>query len=298
MEEELTLDGRSDRGNAAVFRYLGHWPLRVPADPPELEEVENPFIETEEVDLEELSRFSQLVDNAIAFAADDDAFACLFSLARGLDHSELDGPWFGRCRYATGVWAMIHEELDELYAGRPGSRADYERFLSFLRHILDGARRTSADAPQPMTHGVLLKRLIHLAEAAMEEAAVVLARSLTAERDGAEPGATDSAHAPDMALLPADLRDVLSEPLPEDLQEVLSGALAGIGEAKRGRIRIPLLTFLAILWAIHRRIVPPPKVAARPRPPLDRDSRLLLKRTEKLLAIEYWRFLAPRAPVP
>lgn len=297
MEEELTLDGRSDRGNAAVFRYQGHWRLRVPKNPPKLNKVENPFIETDEVDLEELSRFSQLVDNAIAFAADDDVFACLFSLARGTNHSELNGPWFGRCRYATGVWALIHEKLDELYAGRLDCRADYEQFLSFLRHILDGARRTSADTPQPMSQGVLLERLIHLAEAATAEAAVVLASSLSAGRDGAEAGATDSADAPDMTLLPPDLRDVLSEPLPEDLQEVLSGAMAGISQAKRGRIRIPLLTFLAILWAIHRRIMPPPKVAARPRPPLDHHSRLLLKRTEKLLAIEYWRFLVPH-PVP
>jgi hypothetical protein len=255
MEEEMSLDGRSDLGNAAVFRYQAHWPLRLPAaeadgstsegqapSPPAF--LRAAALDAEEVDLEELSRFCQVVDNALVSEAA--SYGCLFGVAKGESWNGGNGA-AGDCRYAPGLAELVTEELARLYDHRRAHRDDFHLLLDYVRRLLEEARR-GADASGPVFFG----RLLDLVEVALQQKTV-------AKLD----------------------EDLCAASLTSD--EVIGGA----EETVQRRIRV--LTSLAILWSIHRRIVPQPKKAimARPPRPLDVDERQLLGKIERLLEVDY-----------
>lgn len=246
MEEEVTLDGRSDHGYAAVFRYQQHWALRLPETHEHEDEIKRAdYLPPSPVDLEELTRFCHLVDDALALGGDDDALECLFRLAVDRDGEAAKHPWIAGCRFASGLATLIAAELADLYENQEAGYQEFRSYLDYFKGWIDGARR-GVDFARQRLPIEFLERLVLLARGAL-------------------------------------LAD--TESLPEDLLEVLVLP----GERDKKRLRMQVLVSLAVIWAIHRRIVPQPKQPSTDRRPgeLAQEERKLIREIESLLAHDY-----------
>lgn len=133
---EWTCDGRSDNGNAPVFQLENTWRIRIkpkvsPAagavDPP-------PLLDYHPVDLEELSRFTHLVDHIVGLADDREAVKLLLACSRtgGGDHWEDVAE--EKSRFGVSLGRAIREDLERLYRQRPAT--SFLAFIDFFEQIV------------------------------------------------------------------------------------------------------------------------------------------------------------------